>query len=377
MRWEQLIQYASISDVGFRRQNNQDACTVRVCIDQTQWTTHGHLFLVADGMGGHAVGELASKIAVDTVPHTFYKFKGRDAGEALQHAIDVANAAIYKRGMLNREFNRMGTTCSALVLGPDGAVIGHVGDSRVYRIRNEQIDQLTFDHSLQWELIRQGRMKAEDVFLHQPRNVITRSLGPEPDVAIDVEGPYPILPRDVYLLCSDGLTGHVSDEEIGMAAGHLPPGEACRFLTHLANLRGGSDNITVVIARVADLPENGSDYDVPRIEPESSGVRSGWLVAFWAIAAGLVIGILLQTLGRPTLGAALSAAAVLLATALLAWWWKTRPPAPVPSDEQDTRLSHLYRTAACRLKPEFVHQLATLESDLKRTADEEGWKIDR
>ena len=124
---------------------------------------------------------------MDTAPHTFYKSQHPELGDALREAIETANHAIHERGTLNRDFERMGTTCSMLVLGPAGAVIGHVGDSRVYRVNHGTISQLTFDHSLQWELIRQGRMKPEDVFLHQPRNVITRSLGPEPEVDVDIE----------------------------------------------------------------------------------------------------------------------------------------------------------------------------------------------
>src|SRR4029079_4619457 len=136
------------------------------------------------------------------------------------------------------------TTCSVLVLSPQGAVIGHVGDSRVYRIRGQRLAQLTFDHSLQWELIRQGKLAQEEIFLKEPRHVITRSLGPEEKVQIDIEGPHGVFPGDTYVLCSDGLTGHVSDAEIGAVAGSLRPAEASRLLVNLANLRGGSDNIT-------------------------------------------------------------------------------------------------------------------------------------
>ena len=260
MRWEQPIRYASISDIGFRRRNNQDACAVRICSDPKTWREHGHLLMVADGMGGHAVGELASKIAADTVCHTFFKLRDLDVVDALRKSLETANATINERGSLNRDFARMGTTCTSLALCSQGAVIGHVGDSRAYRIRGDRIDQLTFDHSLHWELMRQGRMRPDDIFMHESRHVITRSLGPEPTVQIDIEGPYPIFPGDVYLLCSDGLTGHVQDAEIGIIARELPPQEACRLLVNLANLRGGSDNITVVAVHVGgagDSPGTG------------------------------------------------------------------------------------------------------------------------
>lgn len=258
MRWEQSIRYASVSDIGFRRRNNQDSCAIRICSDQQTWREHGHLLMVADGMGGHAVGELASKIAADTVCHTFFKVRDLDVVAALRRSLETANATINERGSLNRDFARMGTTCTSLVLCSQGAVIGHVGDSRAYRIRGDRIDQLTFDHSLHWELMRQGRMRPDDVFMHESRHVITRSLGPEPAVQIDIEGPYPIFPGDVYLLCSDGLTGHVQDAEIGIIARELPPQEACRLLVNLANLRGGSDNISVVAAQVGSGERRGT-----------------------------------------------------------------------------------------------------------------------
>ena len=274
MRWEQPVQYASLSDIGFRRRMNQDTFAVQICSDRETWREHGHLFLVCDGMGGHAVGELASKIAADTIPHTFYKSRAKDVGTALRESIESANAAIYERGNLNRDFERMGTTCAAVALGPYGVVIGHVGDSRVYRVRRDRIDQLTFDHSLQWELLRQGRMKPEDIFLHEPRHIITRSLGPEPAVRVDVDGPYPVLPGDVFILCSDGLTGHLKDEEIGAVARELTPADAVRLLVNLANLRGGSDNITVLAVRIGDAPEGLAGQDsmfLPSMSARTAG----------------------------------------------------------------------------------------------------------
>ena len=288
MRWEQSIRYASVSDIGFRRRNNQDSCAIRICSDPQTWREHGHLLMVADGMGGHAVGELASKIAADTVCHTFFKLRNLDVVEALKRSLETANATINERGSLNRDFARMGTTCTSLVLCPQGAVFGHVGDSRAYRIRGERIDQLTFDHSLHWELMRQGRMRPEDVFLHESRHVITRSLGPEPVVQVDIEGPYPVFPGDVYLICSDGLTGHVQDAEIGIIARELPPQEACRLLVNLANLRGGSDNITVVAVHVGGAGERGSRRGAGPAGPRAClgmadhGLVSGAACSSWA-----------------------------------------------------------------------------------------------
>ncbi|MEX2287462.1 MAG: protein phosphatase 2C domain-containing protein [Planctomycetaceae bacterium] len=380
MRWEQQVQYASVSDVGFRRKNNQDSSRVNICPDLETWQAYGHLFLVADGMGGHAVGELASKIATDTLPHTYYKTRRDDLRDALKHAIEVANAAIYERGTQNHEFQRMGTTCSALVLSPGGAIIGHVGDSRVYRVRGQRLDQLTFDHSLQWELIRQGRVDQDEVILKEPRHVITRSLGPEANVEIDMEGPYVVLPGDTFILCSDGLTAHVHDPEIGTVAGSLRPAEASRLLVNLANLRGGSDNITAIVVRVGELPQGvGQLADDPAKEDHAGLLDWGWLTAYWAIAGTLVLGILIGLFGMGMLGAIITSVSVVAAGMIVLWWLRNRPKQSPPEVSQvgaETVLWRPYRTAPAKLETKFLSHLAAVESELQRTASEERWQID-
>ena len=379
MYWEQPIQYASISDIGFRRQMNQDAYGVQICPERETWEKYGHLFLVCDGMGGHAVGELASKIAIDTIPLAFFKSREADVETALKKAIELANANINERGTQNYDFQRMGTTCSALALGPKGAIIGHVGDSRVYRVRGDNIEQLTFDHSLQWELLRQGKMSPEEIFLKEPRNVITRSLGPMPDVRVDVEGPHPIHPGDVYVLCSDGLTGHVNDAEIGMISRHLSPADASRLLVHLANLRGGSDNITVVIVRVGHVPEGLSEsLAAPKNDQvEASGALNWWwLLAIWVIAGLYVLGVCLILLEDVASGLiSLSVALVATGASILHWLAKKRHRLFF-EDPMRRTTSGPYRIASTKLMPQFVSHLAALEAELQRTGAEEGWDID-
>jgi len=132
----------------------------------------------------------------------------------------------------------MGTTCTALVLSPEGALAGHVGDSRRTHPRCA-IDQLTFDHSLQWELIREGKKERRHPAQRAAECWITRCLGPEAEVNIDIEGPHPVLPGDVYLLCSDGLTGFIQRSEIGVVASELPRLTPAGSLINMANLRGG------------------------------------------------------------------------------------------------------------------------------------------
>ena len=379
MRWEQQIQYATISDIGFRRQNNQDACVVQICSDQEVWMRSGHLFVVADGMGGHAVGELASKIAVDTIPHSYFKTKTTNVPQALKAAIHKANAAIYERGTQNDDFNRMGTTCVSLVLSSKGAVAAHVGDSRLYRIRKDRIDQLTFDHSLQWELLRRGNLKPEEIFLHESRHVITRSLGPEETVEVDLEGPYPILPGDIYLLCSDGLTGHINDAEIGAIAKELPVGDACRLLVNLANLRGGSDNITVVIARIGELP-GGLTVDNEEDEANpSDGLGWRWLAAVWAVAIMFALGVSLALLGNTVAGSVIAsmALAVALVLSLKGTVNRSKQTGNNPDNLDKAAYGKAYRTASARLMKAFLNQLAALESSLQQSSLDEGWQMDR
>jgi len=139
------LQYAQLSDLGMRRSNNQDAVAVVVTDDVATWSEHGHLLMVADGMGAHAAGELASKLAVDNIPHTYFKLRELYPPMALRQAIRDANALINAKGLSSVGFQGMGTTCSCLVLLPQGALVAHIGDSRVYRFRGRQLEQLTFD----------------------------------------------------------------------------------------------------------------------------------------------------------------------------------------------------------------------------------------
>ena len=144
-------------------------------------------------MGAHAAGELASKLAVDHLPLLYYKHDEFSPPEALEKALQGANQEIFRRGQENLDFHNMGTTCCVLLLLPQGAVIGHVGDSRIYRLRGDEFCQLTFDHSLVWEMRAPDQLDDDDTSLPGiPRNVITRSLGPHPDVQVDLEGPFPI-----------------------------------------------------------------------------------------------------------------------------------------------------------------------------------------
>lgn len=375
MRWEQTVQYAVDSDTGLRRRNNQDSYTVQFSSGADDWRRRGHLLIVADGMGGHAVGELASKMAVDSIPLTYFKSRTESIAEALAEAIEKANSDIYQRGSENRDFNRMGTTCVALVLGPQGAIVGHVGDSRCYRVRGDQIEQLTFDHSLEWELTRAGRLKPGEAFLPEAKHVITRSLGPEPSVDVDIDGPFTVFPGDRFVLCSDGLTGHVPDHEIGMIVHTLSPEESVRLLINLANMRGGSDNVTVAIADCGRVPEGLEADEPPQDQTPPPSAGPVWLLLLWVSILLIGIGAVLMVMKYWIGGGALTGVGALALLGLVAYWRRKQPVTEFAA--ADTELPpQTYRMASARPTQEFLAGLARLARELRKLAVEENWTIE-
>ena len=311
------VRCAAVSDVGMRRSSNQDSLAVSLAEDDRVSRGRGHLFVVADGMGAHAAGELASQIATDAIPHAYHKRRDLPPWASIVAAVEDANGRIYAKGQNSVDFHGMGTTCSCLLLLPDGAIAAHVGDSRVYRLRGTTIEQLTFDHSLVWEMAAAGHASEDEVPAYVPKNVITRSLGPHPTVKVDVEGPLPVKPGDRFLLCSDGLTGPLNPKLIGMVLVSLPPEEAAQTLVDLANLLGGPDNITAIVAEVGNangarekrngaaddttfaqgssnpgFPELGSDGLLLLLGEIVSAVGLGWGIAVNNTALAACSGVL-------------------------------------------------------------------------------------
>ena len=197
----------------------------------------------------------------------------------------------YTKGSNSVDFQGMGTTCSCLVVLPQGALVAHVGDSRVYRLRDYCFEQLTFDHSLVWEMAAAGHATEEEIPAYVPKNVITRSLGPHASVSVDVEGPFPVKPGDRFLLCSDGLTGPLKPELIGAVLSSLPLGDAAQTLVDLANLLGGPDNITTVLVEIADTSKLGlaSSPDEPEIAPRRLPRRAEMSPAIWLALFGFAL----------------------------------------------------------------------------------------
>jgi serine/threonine protein phosphatase PrpC len=213
----------------------------------------GAIFVVADGMGGHAAGEVASEIAVETIREEYYEAASDEVTEVLAQVIKQANQVIYDRATEQASRAGMGTTCVVVVVRGALAYIANVGDSRVYLIRDGQIRQLTHDHSWVAEQVRAGMLTDEQARTHAHRNVITRALGTQPEVEADlfVET---LQDDDFLLLCSDGLSGPVSDEEMNRIISSSPPQEAVRALIAQANEQGGPDNITAVLVHVVEVP---------------------------------------------------------------------------------------------------------------------------
>jgi len=252
------ITSCGMTDVGMKRTNNEDNYLIN---DEL------NLFVCCDGMGGHVGGEFASAIAVNTVEEvlTSLEYRPEDHGldaddgpveitrEKLRYAVRLAGRRIFEKATEEPEYKGMGTTCLALLMENGNAYLAHVGDSRGYVVRDGVIEQLTEDHSLVNEKIKAGLITPEEAKTHKLKNIITRSLGYMEDVEVDLMV-RAVRRDDRFVLCSDGLSGLVETAEIGEAVLDHGPQEAARKLIELACERGGDDNITVVIARVDEVP---------------------------------------------------------------------------------------------------------------------------
>jgi serine/threonine protein phosphatase PrpC len=248
------------SDTGRQRRSNED----RV-FEQAP------LFAVADGMGGARAGEVASTIVVDTFGESHDLPGTGSAEERLATVVREANARIHDLAQADADRAGMGTTVTAAYVGDDAVSIAHVGDSRAYRWREGQLERLTTDHSLVEELKRRGRLTEEEAEEHPQKSVITRALGPEAAVEVDTLT-YPARPGDVFLLCSDGLTGMVPEDRIAELLAETPDlPEAGQALIREANERGGRDNITVVLFRLEEVA-GAQDPEVDR--PTEVGVAA-------------------------------------------------------------------------------------------------------
>ncbi|MGD9146195.1 MAG: Stp1/IreP family PP2C-type Ser/Thr phosphatase, partial [Anaerolineae bacterium] len=235
-----------LTDVGRARPHNEDYVEFITPSDPEQLRNKGSLYLVADGMGGHQAGEVASKGAVEIVISSYYGDTGYDAATSLERAFHTANKQLHIQSETDISKKGMGTTLVAAAILGRKVYVANVGDSRAYLINSNEITQITEDHSWVEEQVRAGLLTPEQARRHPQRNLVTRALGSRPRVEVDIfEGE--IGERDTLLLCSDGLTGRIEDSEIAALVLDHPPKKAVRKLVALANERGGKDNITALL----------------------------------------------------------------------------------------------------------------------------------
>jgi PPM family protein phosphatase len=245
------IEVSVQSDIGCLRQNNEDSFGYWEPEDDQQFLRKGRLAVVADGMGGYEGGQEASRLAVDTLVEVYRDFGGDDPQAALVEALQTAHEQIRQYSFAHPELRGMGTTCTAAAIVQDALYYVHVGDTRLYLIRDGQITRVTRDHSYVGRLVESGMISQEEAETHPQRNILTAALGTNPDLIMDSPGrPEPLRPEDVLLICSDGLWGLVRDSEILDAVENKSAEQAGRELIELARERGGPDNITVEILRL-------------------------------------------------------------------------------------------------------------------------------
>ncbi len=379
--WNTYLEVASLSDIGMRRATNQDNMSVALASSIEHWQQKGHLFIVADGMGAHAAGELASKLAIDHIPHLYARFNEESNGECLRKAMSGANGEIHRRGQLNEEFHNMGTTCSSLLLMPGAALVGHIGDSRVYRLSNNRLEQLTFDHSLVWEMKAAGQLTAEEEATNKvPKNVITRSLGPYPECKVDVEGPFPLKPGDTFLLCSDGLTGVIKDDEMGSIMANMSPNEAVRVMVDLANLRGGPDNITVVIVKVNQPVPTDANQTTNNKNSQTGDKNKGSstpvIVASIVLALSMLF-VLMFLLTGSYLTAVLPGVAASGSLLFLAYQFLLSGVSSDGSGADGKVFGRgPYVRVNCPSGESFAKQMSKLLKEVQAGAVDKGWKVD-
>lgn len=250
-----LLRSGSATDTGLVRSVNQDLAMETPT-----------LFAVADGMGGHAGGEVASRLAVETLTLAFNR---QPTGAGLSEAVSEANAAVWRQSQDDPELRGMGTTITALSLvnedGTDNLALVNVGDSRSYRFHDGQLSQITTDHSLAEEMVRTGDLTSDEAASHPHRHILTRALGVATDVAVDLWRIHPVR-GDRYLLCSDGLTNELTPEQIAEVLSSVgDPKRAAELLVQAARTHGGSDNITVIVVDVVVGEEEEEGTEAPAV----------------------------------------------------------------------------------------------------------------
>ena len=251
------IVWGQATHQGLKRTDNQDACDFFPKEGAALSTPKGRLFIVTDGMGGHAGGKEASWMAVRLVQEAYFADPDENITACLERAFAAANAQIYQRAKDNLEFHGMGTTCTALVLKDDRVYVAHLGDSRAYRITKSKIEQLTQDHTKVAEMLRLGILTKEEALHHPEKSHLYRALGIAATMPAEVSVTGPLRAGERYLLCTDGIA-KVELQEVKRMVLENSPQAACDRLIQAANDRGGSDNSTVQVIAIERAARAGA-----------------------------------------------------------------------------------------------------------------------
>jgi protein phosphatase len=256
MQIRQDVELANASDVGSVREANEDYFLYCEPGDE-EFAGRGRLILVADGMGGHQGGATASRLAAEVVRSVFLESESSDPRQVLIEGFQLAQARILAEAEDDPQLRGMGSTCSAAIVREGKLYIGHIGDSRIYLLRNGQALQLTDDHSMVAQMVREGLLTEEQARVHEKRNVLTQALGVPSDC---LAGDFPAEPfeleiDDILLLCTDGLHGLVQGFEMALTVDGQSLTEACRELIALALVRGGPDNITLQMLAIRQVTQ--------------------------------------------------------------------------------------------------------------------------
>lgn len=251
MRIRPGIELGSLTDVGCHRENNEDRYSYWEPADDAQFHGKGRLAIIADGMGGYEGGQEASRLAVETIEEVYGDTPDSNPQALLVTAFQEAHQRIQREADERTALHGMGTTCTAIALLGSHLYYAHVGDSRLYLVRNGSISRLTHDHSYVGRLVEHGVISSEEAESHPQRHILTAALGAGAELTPEIpEQPVTLSPGDVLVLCTDGLWGVVNDEEIRGVVSSKSPKDACHELIETAKKRGGPDNITMQVLRL-------------------------------------------------------------------------------------------------------------------------------
>jgi PPM family protein phosphatase len=260
-----------LSDLGNIRTNNEDVGMFYRIADENITREKGYLLIVADGMGGHKAGEVASKMATEIISQEYFKQNGNGGIEKnLFKAFAAANKRIFDLASSQKVYHGMGTTCTAFVIAGETVYYAHVGDSRGYFLKNNLITRVTEDHTYVQELVNKGEISSKEADIHPKRNILTNAMGTKPDLRIDTgKCAWSLEKNDKLMLCSDGLYDYINETELAGILSSRSLQEAAEYMIQESKKRGGHDNITVVLAEKTEVPTETTaretrDFDLPQ-----------------------------------------------------------------------------------------------------------------